>query len=295
MNFRAALPSAWLLISLSLSACKAPSGFLFVLSNGLTAGRQNQNQNQNILLLASAKEAGMKSVEMPASATRVSDKIPEQLASKEVDRPAERPNEKLDDKPTDKSPDKSPDKTPEKPAEHRAELRLEELFIWKASEELKLPPLQEQKFTDIIHKLGVRKRNAAEILNRVSRELDSVKTKLEAEHSLKRYHEALKEYQAIQLAEFDQLKSLFGAEKLARYIVVKTELSEKLKTLLSAPPTQNSGQNSGNQGTGATVSLPILRSSTAPPSGPANLTSPVLPGSFLRNSTNTTPSYFEEK
>jgi hypothetical protein len=115
------------------------------------------------------------------------------------------------------------------------ERRIEELFIWKVSEELKLPPAQELKFTEVIRSLGVRKRNATEAMAEVTRKLDAAKDKSEAERSLKKYHEALREFQAVQLAEYDNLKGLLGAEKLARYLVVKSELNEKLKTLLSNP------------------------------------------------------------
>lgn len=113
--------------------------------------------------------------------------------------------------------------------------RLDELFIWKASEELKLTPEVEQKFTDIIRELGARKRQAAQQMEKVVAELDAAKTKPQAEKALARLRDAINEYHAIQIAEVDRLKPLLGPEKLARYFVVKDALSAKLKAMLSAP------------------------------------------------------------
>ena len=113
--------------------------------------------------------------------------------------------------------------------------RLEELFIWKASEELKLPPKEETKFNEIIHELNARRRAAGEELEVATKQLDEVKSKAEIEKALARHKAALKRIQALQLAELDQLKQLLGPEKLARYLVVKTSLLEKLKTLISSP------------------------------------------------------------
>lgn len=117
--------------------------------------------------------------------------------------------------------------------------RLDDLFIWKASEELKLPPEQEQKFTEIINDLNSRKRKATEKMEDAIRRLGAVRSRAEADKALAVHREALKEYQAVQTAELDRLKPLLGSEKLARYLVVKSELTEKLKQLLSSPkPTE---------------------------------------------------------
>lgn len=111
--------------------------------------------------------------------------------------------------------------------------RLEQLFIWKASEELKLPAEQEQKFTETLHDLSARKKKASEKLDVATRGLAAAKTKADADRAISLYRDSLKEYQAVQTAELDRLKPLLGSEKLARYLVVKSELNEKLKALIS--------------------------------------------------------------
>lgn len=114
--------------------------------------------------------------------------------------------------------------------------RLEELFIWKASEELKLPPQDETKFTEIIKALNVSRRAAGDEMDAAYKDLDAAKTKAEAEKAVARHRAALKQVQAVQTAELDKLKPLLGPEKLARYLVVKNTLLEKLKTMLSSAP-----------------------------------------------------------
>lgn len=113
--------------------------------------------------------------------------------------------------------------------------RLEELFVWKVSEGLELPAEQEVKFTETIRELNLQKKKAAEALEESVSQLAKAKTKLEVDKALAAHRKALKAHHDIQLAELDRLKSLFGSEKLARYLVMKSELSEKLKELLSAP------------------------------------------------------------
>lgn len=114
--------------------------------------------------------------------------------------------------------------------------RLEELFIWKASEDLKLPPQDESKFTDIIKSLNVARRAAGEEMDAAYKDLEAAKTKAEAEKALARHRAALKQVHAVQTTELDKLKPLLGPEKFARYLVVKNTLLEKLKTMLSSTP-----------------------------------------------------------
>jgi len=123
--------------------------------------------------------------------------------------------------------------------------RLEELFIWKASEELKLPPAEETKFTEIIKSLNASRHAASEEMDAAVKDLDSAKTKADADKALARHRAALKAVQAVQTSELDKLKPLLGSEKMARYLVVKTALLEKLKSLLSAPaPAQTTASKS---------------------------------------------------
>lgn len=131
-------------------------------------------------------------------------------------------------------------------AQQKDRSRLEELFVWQTSEELKLNPEQEQKYSNIIRDFGTKKRTAAEELEAVVRSLSQQKTPVEREKALKRHRELLKKYHAVQVQELDQLKSLLGSEKFAKYLVLRGEISDKLKTLLAAPPAvENKAISSG--------------------------------------------------
>lgn len=113
--------------------------------------------------------------------------------------------------------------------------RIEELFIWKASEELKLSAADESKFTTIIRANNTRRRAANVKMDTALSELSKSKTKQEADKALSLHRAALRELQQLQTGEIDQLKPLLGSQKLAQYLVVKNTILEKLKVLLSAP------------------------------------------------------------
>ncbi len=120
-------------------------------------------------------------------------------------------------------------------ADSKERARLEELFIWKTSEELKLAPAEEQKFTDIIHDLNKRRREANARMDSAVSSLANAKTKAEAEKALGAHRAALRETQNLQNAELDRLRPLLGPEKLAKYVLAKSSILEKLKTMLAAP------------------------------------------------------------
>ena len=113
--------------------------------------------------------------------------------------------------------------------------RLDALFIWKTSEELKLDAPTEQKFTEVIESLNARRRAANLKMDESLAQLSHAKTKAEAEKALNAHRAALREVQATQSSEIDRLRPLLGPEKLAQYITVKNFILEKLKTMLAAP------------------------------------------------------------
>lgn len=144
-------------------------------------------------------------------------------------------------------------------AESKERARLEELFIWKTSEELKLQPADEQKFTDIIHALNKRRRDANARMDAAMDVLAAAKTKAESEKALSAHRAALRETQAVQTAELDRLRPLLGPEKLAKYIVTKNSILEKLKTMLASPaalPAPASAAASASTGTTSATTSP---------------------------------------
>lgn len=137
------------------------------------------------------------------------------------------------------------------PATSKEGSRLEELFIWKVSEELKLPPKQEQAFADTIRDLNEKRRLANEGLSEAIRQLSRASSRAERRKALARHRAALRTYHDVQMEELDRLQRLLGDESLARYLVVKSDLSEKLKALLSSP-------TASTDKTGSAATLPKL-------------------------------------
>jgi len=109
--------------------------------------------------------------------------------------------------------------------------RLEDLFVWKVSEELKLTVKEEKDFAAQIVRLNQIK---AKALDQVELELKKMVFVLPntARPLLKNYREALKKYNQVSVEEVETMIKVLGPEKAARYFVVKGELAQKIKTLL---------------------------------------------------------------
>lgn len=116
--------------------------------------------------------------------------------------------------------------------------QLEELFIWKTSDELKLSPVDEKKFTEIIKELNQKKAD----LNHSLQESVEKMTKLSGatvakkrDEELSRYRKTLQAYNHISEDEFDKLKTLLGSEKLVHYLQIKQDLTNRIKSMLANP------------------------------------------------------------
>ncbi|MBC7742955.1 MAG: hypothetical protein H7061_12215 [Bdellovibrionaceae bacterium] len=111
---------------------------------------------------------------------------------------------------------------------------LEDIFIWKMSDELKLSAKDEKKFTEIQKDLNKKKSELnreiqASILTlAASSETSSINLKV----ALKRHRELLVQYNQLGIIEFDLIKKLLGERKFANYLEIKSELTSKVKSLL---------------------------------------------------------------
>lgn len=111
--------------------------------------------------------------------------------------------------------------------------KFEELFLWKVSDELKLTAHEEKQFSDLFKTLGNKKIEIAKAQDDIITQL--TKTKLDKDRTglLTQFRKLLEEYNRIQLQEFDDAKKIFGTERSARYLIVKRDLTNKVKTLIS--------------------------------------------------------------
>lgn len=114
----------------------------------------------------------------------------------------------------------------------REQARLESLFIWKVSDALELSIEDEQKFTQILRDLADQKKKAITLMKNSVDGMKSNKGHL-LNKDLKQYEAAAKSYSEVQSEEYKKLIVLLGEEKMARYLVLKHELTHKLRSLLT--------------------------------------------------------------
>lgn len=113
--------------------------------------------------------------------------------------------------------------------------QLEELFIWKMSDELKLSPAEEKKFTDIVKDLNKKKADLNHsLLESVERMTKATNTK-KREEELTQYKKTLQAYNRVSEEEFDKLKPILGTDKLVQYMHIKQELTTRIKSMLANP------------------------------------------------------------
>ncbi len=139
----------------------------------------------------------------------------------------------------------------------RARSRLLELFIWKTSEELSLPADVEIKYGEIIRNMNERRRVNGDRMEKAIARLDELTKVADVAQpaataapapapvakgdnkainaALDEYRKTLAEHQKLQNDEINQLKAVLPPDKLARYLVAKNVMTEKLKTYLSKP------------------------------------------------------------
>lgn len=108
--------------------------------------------------------------------------------------------------------------------------RMEELFIWKLSEELKLNVKEEKEITKLIQELNQKK---AKISQNMDQLMTSAKDHKHQKEFLAKYRVNLAEYNQISLTEFDGVQKILGSEKTLQYFSVKNDLSQKIKQMLS--------------------------------------------------------------
>jgi hypothetical protein len=136
----------------------------------------------------------------------------------------------------------------------RERKRLEELFIWKMSEELKLSVDTEVAFAEALRGLNREKSVALNELNEAlvtlgeatRREKAAGEARLSA--AMNRYEKAVRRYGEVPVREVARLKPILGAEVLARYLFAKSQVTEKLLAISTSGST--SGETSSPSGGG---------------------------------------------
>ncbi|UOF02967.1 hypothetical protein [Bdellovibrio reynosensis] len=113
--------------------------------------------------------------------------------------------------------------------------QLEELLIWKMSDELKLGSVEEKKFSELIKHLNKRKSEVGQSLNESIQSMSNAKTPKQKDEELAKYRKLLQSYGKISEEEFDRLKSLLGNDRMIQYLAIKQDLTNRIKTMLVRP------------------------------------------------------------
>lgn len=110
---------------------------------------------------------------------------------------------------------------------------LEDIFIWKMSDELKLTAKEEKQFTDISKSLNKRKADLNRQIQDAIHGLQSDKAgEKTLEEDLRRYKKLLQEYNQVSITEYDSVKRLLGPQKFVSYLKIKNDLTSKVKSIL---------------------------------------------------------------
>lgn len=111
---------------------------------------------------------------------------------------------------------------------------VEDIFIWKVSDELKLSASEEKKFADIHRDLNKQKMQLATQLQKLSfQSKDNPElSKARAAEIIKDYKKTLAAYNNLSLQELEKMKSLLGDKKFLDYLGIKQDINLKLKSLV---------------------------------------------------------------
>lgn len=111
---------------------------------------------------------------------------------------------------------------------------VEDIFIWKVSDELKLSASEEKKFSDIHRELNKQKMQLATHLQKLSFQSkeDPQLSKARAAEVIKDYKKTLTAYNNLSLQELDKVKALLGDKKFLDYLAIKQDINLKLKSLV---------------------------------------------------------------
>lgn len=118
---------------------------------------------------------------------------------------------------------------------------IEDIFIWRMSDELNLSAGEEKKFTEIHKDLNKKKSDLNKEIQEITQSLSNPD-----ETKIKHLRKVIQSYNQISLEEFDSMKKLLGLKKFAEYLQVKSELTSRVKSLLSGEKTNDKEKKENN-------------------------------------------------
>lgn len=111
---------------------------------------------------------------------------------------------------------------------------LEDIFIWKVSDELKFSVHEEKKFQEIQKDLNKKKSNLNKKIQSSLEKLPDVRKQSDNQVKvhLDKHRNLLRSYNQLSVEEFDGMRKLLGSKKFVEYLQIKNDLTNKVKLLL---------------------------------------------------------------
>lgn len=106
---------------------------------------------------------------------------------------------------------------------------LEDVFIWKICDELKLSVAEEKKFTEINKSLNKKK---SELNKKIQETVFSLSAQNPSEAALSNYKKLIQQYNQLSISEFESIKQILGKDKFVKYLKIKYELTSRIKSAL---------------------------------------------------------------
>lgn len=114
--------------------------------------------------------------------------------------------------------------------------RMEDLFIWKISEELDLSVNDEKWLTATLKSLGQEKTD-------LQRQLDGLAQSLKKQpEKFSEYKSIQKKLQTLQVNELNQIEKKLGPKKAALYIYYRSELYKRVMQIIETPEATKSAK-----------------------------------------------------
>lgn len=110
--------------------------------------------------------------------------------------------------------------------------QIDDLFLWKVSDQLKLSLKKEKDLADLLKKYSSLKIKINEQIEDTIEALGKKNDDKNYALRLKEYRRFLKNFNDLSLKELDDLQKLLGTKDLAQYLVIKQEFANKVKNIL---------------------------------------------------------------
>jgi flagellar motility protein MotE (MotC chaperone) len=118
--------------------------------------------------------------------------------------------------------------------ESKVKGRLEQLYLWKVSDRLNLNAEQEARFKTIYKEITDNRARLSGEMDKCLGQIEKSKgNAAEVQKHVTKYEDLLKQYNGVSTEEFDRMKRFLGTAKFGEYLLLKREMTQKLKDVIS--------------------------------------------------------------